>query len=138
MLSSKWLKIYPGQNCGGQLLNMCEQASKFYIPWITPSWNASTWSPRWGQLIWMTLLDCRGLLWPGTTNWPLHKNHSGYTEVLTIFKFWNGFKISPILADLWQILSLLREVAHFKPAWCCVPDFVIVVSYVWDSFFPFS
>ena len=37
---------------------------------------------------------------PGTTRWPLHKDHSRNTKVMKISKLWHEFKISPILADL--------------------------------------
>ena len=56
--------------------------SKFFILGITPTWNASTWSSSWGQLVWKTFLDCRGLLWPGAASWNLHKDHSGPTADL--------------------------------------------------------
>ena len=45
-----------------------------------PTWNASTWWSRWGQLIWIINLDSHWLLLPGAASWPLHKNHSGYRE----------------------------------------------------------
>ena len=47
--------------------------SNINIPVFTPTWNAPTWSSRWGHEVWMTFLDWRGLLWPGTASWPQHK-----------------------------------------------------------------
>ena len=100
-------------------------ASKFNIPGIIPNWNASTWSYRWGQLIWMTFLDCRGLLWPGTASWSLHKYHSSYTEVLKILKLWYWVKIlvdlchiNIYLLILWREIfpcwrDILRQITHF-------------------------
>ena len=68
-----------------------------------PTWNSWNWLSRWGQLMWVTILDCLVPLWPGTVNWPLHKSHTGFTELLNISKLWHGFKITPILADLWYL-----------------------------------
>ena len=42
--------------------------SKFNIPGMIPTWNASSWSSRWDQPIWMICLDWRGVSWPGTAN----------------------------------------------------------------------
>ena len=80
--------------------------SIFYIPGKTITFNVSTWSSRWGPLIWTTSLDWRKLVWPWTASWPLHKDHSGHTEVLKTSKLWHGFKFSPILADLCHISFL--------------------------------
>ena len=74
--------------------------SKFNILRITPTWNASTWSSKWGQLVWTTFLDCHRQLRPGTATWLSYKGHSRHTEVMKISKLWHGFKVSPILADL--------------------------------------
>ena len=83
-------------------------ASQFNILGITPTWNASTWSSRWGQLIWTMFLDCRQHLWSrSTARWLLHKIHSGNTKVLEISKLWHGFKISPILADFCYIYKAI-------------------------------
>ena len=73
----------------------------------TTTWNASTWSSRWGQLIWTKFLEQRWLVWYETVSWPLHKDYSNHTEVLKISKLWNGFKISPFLADLCHIFTTL-------------------------------
>ena len=96
-LNMNWIYGVPNDEYGWMSLNV---TSKFNIPWIILNWIAFTWSSRWGQVIWIAFLDWRGLLWPGTASWPLHKNHSDYTEVLKILKLWHGFKIFPILADL--------------------------------------
>ena len=47
--------------------------SKLNFPGTTPTWNASTWRSRWGELILTTYLDCCRHLWPGTTRLPLQK-----------------------------------------------------------------
>ena len=73
--------------------------SKFNIPGIIPTWNTSTWGPRWVQEVWMMFLDSRRLLWPGTAGWPLHRDHSGPTEVVNILKLWPRFEIPPTLTD---------------------------------------
>ena len=46
-------------------------------------------------------MNCRQHLWPGTESWLIRKDHSGNTKVIKISKLWHGFKIFPILADLW-------------------------------------
>ena len=86
-------------NIGNMWMSL-KATSKFNIPGITPTWNSSTWSSRWGLLIWTSFLDWRRLVWPRTASWPLHKDHSGHTEVFKMSKLRHGFKISPILADL--------------------------------------
>ena len=77
--------------------------SNFNIPQIAPNCNAYTWSSRWGQLKLMKILDCQGILWPGTASSPIHKSHSISTDMLKISELWHGPKISPILADLCHI-----------------------------------
>ena len=74
-----------------------ESTSKFNMPGITPTWNASTWSSRWGHEVWMTFLDCPGHLWPEIASWPLHKK-----------SFWlqggvQNFKIMTWTQDLPQL-----------------------------------
>ena len=44
--------------------------SQLNNPGITPTWNASTLSSRWSQLIWMTFLDWPGYLWHEISRWP--------------------------------------------------------------------
>ena len=89
-------------------------SSKLNIPGIPPTWKASTWSSRCGQLIWMTVLDSRGLLWPGAASWPLHKTQSAYTEVLTTSNMWLGFEILRRLADLCHIHFFLSYLTLSK------------------------
>ena len=73
---------------------------KFNITGITPTWNASTLGSKWGQELWMTFLDSHRLLWPGTASYPLYKDHSGPTEVLTFLRLYHGLEIPPTLTDL--------------------------------------
>ena len=95
------------------MINMCVWASRFFQNSIflesPPTWNAFTWSSRCGQLILMTFLDWQGLLWPGSASWPLHKNHSGYREVLKLLKLWHWFKIFPVFADLCHIIKIVFQ-----------------------------
>ena len=51
-------------------VNELQSYLKFNIPGITPTWNGSTWSSSWGQLIWMTFLDWPGYLWHEISRWP--------------------------------------------------------------------
>ena len=74
--------------------------SKYDMPGIPLTRNASTWSSRRGQVIWMTVLDSCGLLWPMELSWPLHQNHS---EVLKMSNTWNGFEMLCHLCHLCHI-----------------------------------
>ena len=117
--------------------------SKLNIPRITSTWNASNWSSMWGQMIWMTLVDWRGLLWPWIASWPFHKNLSGYTEVLKRYKLWHRFRMFPILFDLWLHCialhctalpwtalhcTLLQITSLFCPTMQCIALFWTIVT----------
>ena len=61
--------------------------SIFHITWITPTWNAYTWSSRLDLEVWMIFLYCHWLLWPRTARWhkkPFwsHGTFKNYTMVL--------------------------------------------------------
>ena len=88
-----------------------EATSKFNIPGITPTWNASTWSSRWGHEVWMTFLDCPGHLWPEIASWPLHKK-----------SFWlqggvQNFKIMTWTQDLPQLRWFVPYININDPLW---------------------
>ena len=86
--------------------------SYFNIPGIIPTWNASTLSSRWGQVVWMIFLALRWLLWPRTATKPLFKYYSGKMGVLkTKQKIYLSCEYSPTLTDLCHISNY-----HMFPA----------------------
>ena len=64
---------------------------EFNIPGRNPTWNASTWSSKGGQLVGTTSLDCHQLLWPGTASWP-----SSQKTILVTPKWWKFLKFTLI------------------------------------------
>ena len=98
--------------------------SKFFIPWMTPIWNASTWSFRWGQLVWT-------IFWTAANNCDLEQQAEFFTRVILgttrWWDFWNysrshhprwfvpymcdhSLEILPPLLAFWQkLFAILLE-----------------------------
>ena len=100
-----------------------------------PTWNASTWSSKWGKLIWIIALDSRGLVWPedsGKQGDLATKSHSGNTELLKVSKIYLGFKSSPTPTDLCHMYKLDGKLHHFvKNQWHMTHDTWHETSYLW-------
>ena len=100
-----------------------------------PTLIASTWSSRWGQLIWIIALDSRGLVWPedsGKQGDLATKSHSDNTELLKVSKIYLGFKSSPTPTDLYHMYKLDGELHHFvKNQWHMTHDMRQVTCDPW-------
>ena len=73
----------------------------------TLTWNASTWSSRWLQMIWTIVLDLRGIFKPGTESWPITLKPSwpygGAENIKIISCFWD------LTQTGWCHISLFRD-----------------------------